>query len=73
MTSDRICGVGERIIDAKRRYLSDFRTSFEGFWRDFSTKQDTNIKDADQRDEFYRQFSHAGWAGASGTDSVAIA
>jgi len=53
--------------------LSDFRTSFEGFWRDFSTKQDTNIKDADQRDEFYRQFSHAGWAGASGTDSVAIA
>lgn len=47
--------------------------SFENFWREFSAKQDMNIKDLDQRDEFYRQFSHAGWPGASGTDSVAIA
>jgi hypothetical protein len=32
-----------------------------------------NIEDFEQRDDFYRQFSHAGWAGASGTDCLAIA
>ncbi|CAF1218637.1 unnamed protein product [Adineta ricciae] len=47
--------------------------SFETFWRNFIPQQETNVKDLDQRDEFYRQFSHAGWAGASGTDCIALA
>ncbi|CAF3606061.1 unnamed protein product [Adineta steineri] len=48
-------------------------SSFEIFWKEFLLKQEINIKDIEQRDEFYRQFSHAGWAGASGTDCIAIA
>ncbi|CAF0799537.1 unnamed protein product [Adineta steineri] len=48
-------------------------SSFEIFWKEFLIKQEINIKDIEQRDEFYRQFSHAGWAGASGTDCIAIA
>ena len=54
-------------------FLFNPRTSFETFWKDFSRKQDTDIEDLEQRDDFYRQFSHAGWAGASGTDCLAIA
>jgi hypothetical protein len=49
------------------------RSTFENFWRDFENKQETDIQDIHQRDGFYRQFSHAGWAGASGTDCIAIA
>ncbi|UJR13601.1 hypothetical protein I4U23_000614 [Adineta vaga] len=48
-------------------------SSFETFWEEFIPRQGTDIKDLEQRDDFYRQFSHAGWAGASGTDCVAIA
>jgi hypothetical protein len=49
------------------------RSSFETFWKEFLNKQEIDIKDIEQRDDFYRQFSHAGWAGASGTDCIAIA
>ena len=50
-----------------------FRPTFENFWRDFVNKQEIDIEDLYQRDDFYRQFSHAGWAGASGTDCIGIA
>lgn len=49
------------------------RSSFETFWKEFSRKQATDIEDPGQRDDFYRHYSHAGWAGASGTDCPAIA
>jgi len=48
-------------------------STFETFWKEFINKQEIDIKDPEQRDDFYRQFSHAGWAGASGTDCIAIA
>lgn len=53
--------------------IISFRTSFETFWKEFLNKKDINIEDIEQRDEFYRQFSYAGWAGASGIDCIAIA
>ncbi|CAF1310293.1 unnamed protein product [Rotaria sordida] len=48
-------------------------SSFEKFWKDFIIRQDVNIKDMEERDNFYRSLSHAGWPGSSGCDSIAIA